>query len=261
MSNSYTFDPSVGEAIPTSEISNNQTNATDSTEVDFSQALQNREDASIRNTVEALSRRQDKSGDVGGSNNPEGEQELLGLQRELSQAEATGDFLKIEALSAKCEALAHALVTGQQAQPDPIKEAKWNSAKQDAEDQIKQDDAIQAALDYAAENLNDDQIDEWNNVLTKGSATDRQLAAEALTSYKNNPEYFTDTHQELDESSAMAIVDFLGKEQATEIITLSAAVACGVAKPSDALKVAAKSPALMKNLKACAAQGLIRIKL
>ena len=257
---SYTYDPAAGQAVETSSI-DQSLSAADSAEVDISQSLQQTEDQSLKNAVENLTRRNDTTTDVGGSDDSAGEVELLNLQKQLSEAQNNGDFLQVESLSAKCEALATALVTGQQAAPDPIKEQKWKQAKQDAEDEIKFDAGIQDALDHAGANFSDDQIAEWNKALTKGSASDKQIVAETLVSYKNNPEYYTSEHTPLDDDAAMAIVHSIGKERAADVITLSRAVSAGHATPTDALKLASKDPGLMKSLKELCAQGLIKIKL
>lgn len=259
---SYTWDSSANEAVETSQL-NTQAGSTESAEGNITDGLQGTEDRSIQETVDNLNRRNNDKTNIGSTANPEGEVELLSLQRELSQAEISGDFLKIEALSAKCNQLAEALVTGKQAAPDPVKEQQWRDNKEDIEQKIKTSEAAQAALDFAAENMDEEQIESWNDMLTKGSAEDKQIVIETLKEYQANPEYFCDKHTSLktDVEASRAIVDAVGEEKAVSIITLSEAVANGIATPTAALKLARKDPGLMKSLRHLAKQGLIKIRL
>ena len=250
MSNSYTFDPSAGQAVPTESIG-----ATDaSSEPSAQDAAHLSAELSRRDTAAFLASQHNSPAEIK-ADAPSGD--LLAKQRELSLASDRGDHLAVERLEREVNALASSLVGAKApTQQDDVSEDKESIT----EAYVNKFPNIREELAQVATEWSTETSESINEILDEGDELSSSLALNLVHQYSKSKEGFTDTHTALRGDQANELVSQYG-EVGEQIVTLSAAIANGHTTTADAIRLCSNSPELMQSMMDAARKGLIQIAL
>ena len=251
MSNSYTFDPSAGQAVPTESIGATDT----SSEPSAQDAAHLSAELSRRDTAAFLASQHNSPTEIK-ADAPSGD--LLAKQRELSLASDRGDHLAVERLEREVNALASSLV-GAKA-PQPIQDDVVEDKESITEAYVNKFPNIREELDVVAEEWSRETSEGINEILDEGDELSSSLALNLVHQYNKSKEGFTDTHTALRGDQANELVSQYG-EVGEQIVTLSAAIANGHTTTADAIRLCSQSPELMQSMMDAARKGLIQIAL
>lgn len=260
--NSYTFDPAVGEAVPTSQIA-------DSSEERSAQEISDDNQKQIfSETAEYLSNRQQGSTEFmtgADESQMDVELELAQVQQKLHRADELGlSYMEKMQLESKANTLASHLVGGgapsnvskETLEEPPLTDDELN------EEIINRFPGIQETLQFAADNLPEATATQWNEQLQSSNPEDRLLAARALTSFQNDREHFTtadDGYSAFSADQVNNIVELVGAQHADAITTINAALVAGTATAPQVMQLVSKDPGLVRALHQCASEGVIKI--
>ena len=213
---SFTFDPSAnggqGEAVPTSSLRGEEEKPTFTQ--DQLQAGHHKEVAQNlrkRATDRALMSHKATDEDIDrGSFDPQmavAEQQLADLQMKLSMET---DPTQKSILAAQAEALAHSIVTNtdvRDSEPDVTAKA-GNEMEELVNDKLQ--GRTQEVLQHASDNLDEESIEGFNNLINEGDQELTVNTIEMLQQFQEKPEYFsTEAATALDLSELNPIADAL----------------------------------------------------
>ena len=260
--NSFTFDPSVGEAVPTSQI------AASSEERSAQEISDANQKQIFSETAQYLSSKQNNSTEYmtgADEDQMDVELELAQVQQKLHRADDLG-LSHMEKL--QLESLANTLASHLVGAGAPSNASKEPSDEPPLSDEEVNEEitnrfpGIQETLQFAADNLPVETATEWNQQLSSADPEDRLLAARALTSFQNDRDHFTtadDGYSAFTATQVNNIVDLVGAQHADAITTINAALVAGTATAPQVMQMVSKDPGLVRALHQCASEGVIKI--
>ena len=272
----YTYDPVAGTSVETrgGRAVNVEGESAFVAEKGFG-TIEDYQDHQLEQTAKGLSRRSlertavyrttDEDIDQG-TYNPELvaiEEKLQNVQQQLMRS---NNPLEQARLATEAESLASQLVNGRLAEgSDPTidpNEGDGNSF----EDQVRAEmgDLASQILQNAADNLPEESSAHLNELLSDSDELVKKTTFRTLEQFQKHPEAFvTDRSQyaNFNDSTVSRINEIAGPTVGDQICILNAALVAGHTTPAQVMKLAAKSPHLLRGLMDCAKAGVIKIAL
>lgn len=259
----YTYDPAAGEAVETtrgaSGLSTPDTSPTIE-EVESRQVNQFASGMGRRARLDqALAAPTDEDIDSGNYDPRQAEVETM-LNEAIAMASKADNPSQRAMWEAKAEKYASALV-GNQLKDNTLKVVKdWDKENLSARQELENSSIdVAAALAFAGDSdMSDESIEAWNTQLQSKNKTEAKNAAVVLDAYRKNPDFFTtEDFISIPESLEHEIVDQYGEHVAHVIATTSQALANGIAKPSDVIRMYSQDLAVQKAVMNLMKQGKI----
>ena len=253
MAESYTYDPKVGSAVPTSQL---QESIEEPTPVEELNRYR------VDKTADGLANRGNHTSSVGDQGNVDLEIQLQQTQQKLSRREFS-NVLEEQQLIQQAESLAAQLI-GADGVPQFFNLDEPEQPKEDFEEEyLNNNPEVEADLKYASEVMSEGLVNQMNTLISEGDELTKVATLDTLKNLRQNPDSFMSASEStgIDAYTEQQIASQYGPDMAHAISVLGNGVARGVITTSQAIETAGKDPDLQRALFSLASQGVIRIAL
>ena len=253
MAESYTYDPKVGSAVPTSQL---QESIEEPTPVEELNRYR------VDKTADGLANRGNHTSSVGDQGNVDLEIQLQQTQQKLSRREFS-NVLEEQQLIQQAESLAAQLI-GADAVPQFFNLDEPEQHQENFEEEyLNNNPEVEADLKYASEVMSEGLVNEMNTLISEGDELTKVATLDTLKNLRQSPDSFMSASEStgIDAYTEQQIASQYGPDMAHAISVLGNGVARGVITTSQAIQTAGKDPDLQRALFSLASQGVIRIAL
>lgn len=252
MAESYTYDPKVGSAVPTSQLQDSIEEPTPVEELNRYR---------VDKTADGLANRGNHTSSVGDQGNVDLEIQLQQTQQKLSRREFS-NVLEEQQLIQQAESLAAQLI-GADGVPQFFSDEPEQPKEDFEEEYLNNNPEVEADLKYASEVMSEGLVNEMNTLISEGDELTKVATLDTLKNLRQNPDSFMSASESpgIDAYTEQQIASQYGPDMAHAISVLGNGVARGVITTSQAIETAGKDPDLQRALFSLAQQGVIRIAL
>jgi hypothetical protein len=250
----YQYDPNVGEAFAIDPRASKPKEFVEA-EVTPEEIEDHRHQVMARGLSDRANRQNiAAAGDVGSSQLYESESLLLDLQSKLSRET---DPIKQQVLQHQVEELAQGIVSN-----DPgLTNSNLDNPENDTFDEyLKNNHNVEELVQWAGENFDPKFTNTFNEKIAENEDEGVKIAGmEFIQNMRDNQGVFFHRQEvkPLTEAHYDSLVDVLGTEVATDVVTLAEAVRTEKCSTIEAIKLVGKSPRLKNGLRVAIEQGII----
>ena len=243
--NSVTFDPSLGEAVPTSQITAPQSDSNLDVDLSHQELADIHAERARANTAANLSDRR-----LGTAGDPTAmDQFLFAKQKELQVAQDAGDFMAVERLQNEVLSLANKTLAAGYADPQSERDIPEVGDLADTRAGLKQDATIESAMQWASETLDQDTLSLVQKGLESEDVTVLEETTDILKDVHKSKEYFSRVENPtemagFDDSQISWITENHGAEAARNLQTINYGIRQGKLTFQEAFRALVKTGSL-----------------